>query len=262
MNKILAKRRIICIYITAVMMICAAVMGCQKNDNAVKLKSVLDNLTLTSQIKSDIMASPKVFLADLMSVLADDTNDLLILADKKHVLPSGYIPSDLVPVEDTGYMKTNRSGHLLRRPVCDGLKIMCEAAKADGYTMLISSTYRSYQYQEGLYNHYLKIYGPEATSRFSAKPGTSQHQLGAVIDFGNVDDSFADTGESKWLEANAAKFGFALSFPLGYEEVTGFKWECWQYRYVGHSAIALQQKWFGNINQYMLEFIDMWRRSQ
>ena len=157
-------------------------------------------------------------------------------------------------------MKTNRAGHSLRKPVYEALAEMCQEAKEDGLTMLISSTYRSYQYQDTLYSRYTKIYGEEETAKFSAKPGTSQHQLGVVIDFGNVEDSFAETDESEWLSINAARFGFALSFPKGYEEVTGFKWECWQYRYIGLTAIKMQNKWFEDINQYLHEFVDMWKK--
>ncbi|MBR3732384.1 MAG: M15 family metallopeptidase [Spirochaetales bacterium] len=244
-----------------ILMINACMVCCKKDERLVRLNAVLDRLVLTDEIKADIRTNPKEFLTDLDEVLAADTDDLLILVDKKHLLPSTYAPTDLVPVENTSYMKTNRPGHSLRKPVYEGLKTMCKAAKADGYTMLISSTYRSYQYQDGLYKRYIKIYGEEATAKFSAKPGTSQHQLGVVIDFGNVEDSFAETDESKWLEENAEKYGFALSFPKGYKDVTGFKWECCQYRYIGLQAIALQRKWFGDINQYLNEFVDMWSKT-
>ena len=242
------------------MAVCCMI-GCKKDERLTKLENVLNSLTLTDGIKTKIRANPQEFLADLETMFLADGDDLLILVDKKHVLPSTYAPTDLVPVENTSYMKTNRAGHSLREPVYEALKIMCQAAKEEeGLTMLISSTYRSYQYQDTLYSRYTKIYGEEETEKFSAKPGTSQHQLGVVIDFGNVEDSFAETDESKWLEINAEKFGFALSFPKDYEEVTGFKWECWQYRYIGLEAIKMQNKWFEDINQYLLEFVDSWRK--
>jgi D-alanyl-D-alanine carboxypeptidase len=247
--------------IIMIIMALCCLMGCKKDERLTKLENVLNSLTLTDDIKAKIRANRQEFLADLETLFMADSDDLLILVDKKHVLPSTYAPTDLVPVEDTSYMKTNRPGHSLRKPVYEALDIMCRAAKEDGLTMLISSTYRSYQYQDTLYSRYTKIYGEEETEKFSAKPGTSQHQLGVVIDFGNVEDSFAETDESEWLEINAERYGFTLSFPKGYEDVTGFKWECWQYRYIGLEAIKMQNKWFEDINQYLHEFVDMWKKT-
>jgi D-alanyl-D-alanine carboxypeptidase len=52
-----------------------------------------------------------------------------------------------------------------------------------------------------------------------------------------------------------------LSFPNGYEDVTGFRYECWHYRFIGVKACELQQKYFNNIQQFMIEFIDAWKNA-
>ena len=60
-----------------------------------------------------------------------------------------------------------------------------------------------------------------------------------MIDFSSneigdrLGDEFANTKASKWLIANAYKYGFVLSFPKGSESITGYKFESWHYRYVG-----------------------------
>nr|MBP9058550.1 M15 family metallopeptidase [Candidatus Paceibacterota bacterium] len=65
------------------------------------------------------------------------------------------------------------------------------------------------------------------------------HQLGTTVDFsssslgGVLSEKFKDTKEGLWLQANAHKYGFVMSFPSGKEEVTGYKFEPWHYRYVG-----------------------------
>ena len=134
--------------------------------------------------------------------------------------------------------------------------------KKDGITLLVSSTYRSYDYQKKLFARYVAQDGEALAERYSARAGTSQHQLGTAIDFGSITDEFAETKQGKWLYAHAAEYGFSLSFPAGYEDVTGYMWECWHYRYIGKDACALQKKWFGDIQQYMMEFIDAWTREE
>ncbi|GIW08792.1 MAG: hypothetical protein KatS3mg060_3597 [Dehalococcoidia bacterium] len=67
----------------------------------------------------------------------------------------------------------------------------------------------------------------------SAKPGHSEHQLGTAIDFASaengyeLDESFANTREGKWLLANATRYGFVLSYPAGAESITGYAYEPW-----------------------------------
>ena len=66
----------------------------------------------------------------------------------------------------------------------------------------------------------------------------------------------AETRASRWLVANAARFGFSLSYPKGLDAVTGYKWESWHYRYIGAAACALQAEYFGGIQQYLMLFLE------
>lgn len=232
-----------------------------------------DNVKSPEEIKLDVILSQKnfstndliknnskEFLSELDSVLKNDKDFLLCLVDKTHFLSSDYVPEDLVFLTKNNYYNINRNDLSLRIPVEKALREMSLASKQDGITLLVSSTFRSYQYQENLFNRYVAQDGVELAERYSARPGTSQHQLGTAIDFDSIDDAFAETKMGKWLDANASKYGFSLSYPAGYEEVTGYMWECWHYRYIGKEACAFQQKWFNNIQQYMMEFIDAWER--
>ncbi|HOT61089.1 MAG TPA: D-alanyl-D-alanine carboxypeptidase family protein, partial [Candidatus Dojkabacteria bacterium] len=56
---------------------------------------------------------------------------------------------------------------------------------------------------------------------------------------------------STWLQKNAHKYGFVLSFPSGYERVTGFSYESWHYRYIGKTN-ALEMKNRGMILEEFL----------
>jgi len=52
---------------------------------------------------------------------------------------------------------------------------------------------------------------------------------------GNVGSTlkFEGSPESKWLEKNAYKYGFIMSYPKDKDEITGYIYEPWHYRYVG-----------------------------
>ena len=135
---------------------------------------------------------------------------------------------------------------------------MGAAAKKDGVTLTVSSTYRSYDYQKNLFQYWVKVDGLAEAERESAREGTSQHQLGLALDFAPVDDAFDQTAGGKWVYQHAADYGWSLSFPKGYEDVTGFRWECWHFRYIGVEACRFQKKWFSNVQQFMIEFLDEW----
>lgn len=212
-------------------------------------------------IVTNILDHKQEFLTDLANVLANDTDNLFIIADKQHFLDPDYEPADLITLPKGKPYAINRSNLFLRQPVEQALVIMAEQAKIDGITLLVSSTYRSYDYQKMIYERNVREMGKEAADRESAAPGTSQHQLGVAIDFGSISDDFATTKAGIWMKQNAHNFGFSLSFPEEYESVTGYRWESWHYRYIGTTATAFQKKWFNDIQQYMIEFIHAWKLS-
>ncbi len=163
-----------------------------------------------------------------------DGDYLLALVTKETALKSDYEPTDLLPVP--GYMYPARE-LWLREEALRQLETLWQSAAADGVTLTIISAYRSYEYQQTLFQNYANSYGAEAANRFSARPGQSEHQLGTTVDFGGTDvdlkPAFAGTAQGMWLAANAYKFGFAMSYPEGAESVTGYIFEPWHYRYIG-----------------------------
>lgn len=233
------------------------------NPEIEKLNRVL--LSMSDRCKASIPnGDPEEFLADLHRVLEVEKNfrtddlSLYYLIDKKHAVGSNYVPRDLIPVKGNELWNVRRNDLSLRPEAYAALEDLSRAALNDGIKLLVSSTYRSYQYQEGLFNRYVKQDGLELAERYSARPGTSQHQLGVAVDFGSITDDWGDTKMGKWVYDHAADFGWSLSFPQGYEDVTGYMWECWHFRYIGKEACRFQKKWFGNIQQFMLEFLDAW----
>lgn len=225
-----------------------------------RLSSILTNFP--KEIAKKINNNRKQFLAELHDViLSSEKDNLLILVDKSHLLDKTYKPEDIVKLSEY----KNRAYILDRLDIviakCAEVPLheMAEAARKDGVKIIVSSGYRPYNYQYDLFNNYIKREGEKKAKKFSAPPGASQHQLGTAIDFGTINDAYSNTPAGKWLKKNAWKYGWSLSYPKDYEEITGYVWECWHYRYIGKKACVFQQKWFNGIQQYMLEFIYYWQ---
>jgi D-alanyl-D-alanine carboxypeptidase len=222
--------------------------------DAVSIADLPDHIS--AKLHKTITENP-AFMIDLFAVLQTDPY-LWILVDKEHSLPSGYEPEDLVELKSGSY-RVNRASLMLRRAAAASLEEMASAAADKKLTLAASSTYRSYQYQSQVYNRTVSQIGQKAADRESARPGHSQHQLGLVVDFGSIDDSFALTAESRWLANNASHFGWSLSFPDGFEEITGYRWESWHYRYVGKELAEFINNYFDGIQQYALKFIHAYK---
>ena len=111
------------------------------------------------------------------------------------------VPSVLLRVPDSESMQ-------LRADTAAALKTMLRLQTLPASPML-SSGYRSYDYQVNLYNGYVMDEGQVQADKASARPGFSEHQTGLSLDIEPADKScevqacFADTSAGKWLAANA-----------------------------------------------------------
>ena len=74
---------------------------------------------------------------------------------------------------------------------------MQAAAAKEGLNIYVSSGFRSYEYQSGLYDRYVQRSGKAEADRYSARPGHSEHQTGLAFDMNTIDISFADTDEEE-----------------------------------------------------------------
>ncbi len=113
---------------------------------------------------------------------------------------------------------------------------MIDAAKEDGVTLKLNSTYRSKKKQESMWQtRRVKYMGQGMTleeadayiGRSVAVPGTSEHQTGLAADI---------IGSQKvydWLAENSWRYGFILRYPDNKIDITGIIFEPWHFRYVG-----------------------------
>lgn len=148
------------------------------------------------------------------------------------------MPADLV-VPSTPLRVPGNESMQLRSEAAKALERMFAAANADGVQLMLSSGYRSYSYQTGLYNGYVKSNGAAAADNFSARPGHSEHQTGLAADIEptsrhcELQACFAQTPEGQWLAKDAYKYGFILRYSDDQTSVTGYEPEPWHFRYVG-----------------------------
>jgi D-alanyl-D-alanine carboxypeptidase len=158
------------------------------------------------------------------------------LVTKTVGLPSGYVPDDLTPLP--GRLLAS-DGVRLRPPAADAVVRLIDAAGREKHTLFVLSGFRSYQEQERVLRDEVERFGKEKAEKQVAPPGHSEHQLGLAADITSGRDpyglrsEFGEEPEGRWLAANAASFGFVISYPQGKEAVTGYIYEPWHIRYVG-----------------------------
>lgn len=160
-----------------------------------------------------------------------------ILVNKENSLDRGFIPSNLVNT-NSKYKKNI----YLNKEVLNHFLNMKYDMQLLGYDIDIMSGYRDYNHQEKIYNKSLYQKGYTYTIRSIAKPGTSEHQTGLAIDiclYKNnkvyIEHEIMNTKELEFIKENAHKYGFILRYPEDKENITGYNYEPWHYRYVGAS---------------------------
>jgi D-alanyl-D-alanine carboxypeptidase len=175
-----------------------------------------------------------------LEALDDDLADWAhTLVDTTYRLPQGYRPPDLATVTGAGFTGVFE----VRAFVLHDLAALRRAAAADGHPIAIEAAYRSYRDQAKLFTLRENELGYQGALAKTARPGHSEHQLGTTIDFktdgdDDVDRSWASTPTGKWMEANAYRFGFVLSYPPAVRDVTCYAYEPWHFRYFGREVAA------------------------
>ena len=205
---------------------------------------------LPEAVRRRILNEPVIFL-DLMAKTNSRPTNLLVLIDKEHALAADYVTPDLVELDGHGLTVT-RPSMQLRAIVLPDLTAMTLAARLANTDVTISSAYRSFKRQSFLFDYTVERDGLQEASKLVARPGHSQHQLGTAIDFGSIDLGYGNTREGRWVLANAWRFGFSLSYPQGLENLTGYRYEPWHFRYLGREATELERRFFDSVQQAFL----------
>ncbi len=175
-------------------------------------------------------------------VLQKPPFSILVLVNKSSVLPHDYEPEDLVTLDNfaPGRMEEVKQ---MRKVAAEAMVELVAGAETDGYEILPTSGYRSYQLQTTIFQNVTNSYGSvESANTVSALPGQSEHQSGLAMDMScesvnyRIVDAFGETEEAKWLAEHAYEYGFIIRYPKGKEDITGYQYEPWHLRYVGEDA--------------------------
>lgn len=189
--------------------------------------------------------------------------DYTVLINKDNLLSSHYVPQDLVITDENENNFHNFNDPSLK-PMIDKnvysyfLKMQDDALKS-GFHIIIDSGYRSYDYQKMVLDNLISKVGVEEANSLVAPPGASEHQSGLAFDVayiinGNYSDKVEEKQiETKWLFENAYKYGFILRYPKGKEEITGYKFEPWHYRFVGLELANLLKEENITLEEYYLK---------
>lgn len=184
----------------------------------------------------------KIFLAFSM-VLACFGADYLLLVNKENLLPKNY------EVEFVNITNKNGKEFQIEKRTKDAfLGLQADLAK-DGIFIEFDSGYRSVKRQQEIMDEFIKEKGEEYARRVVAVPGTSEHHTGLALDIALViDGKYIDDNEEMIknteifarIHAKLAKYGFILRYPKGKENITGFAYEPWHFRYLNDAKIAEQ----------------------
>lgn len=156
-------------------------------------------------------------------------------------------PWNAIPEDYTVELVNYSQRYQIAAECLEPLRQMLADCKAAGHTAIVTSAYRTQEYQQGLFDRKIQYYISRGYTREEAEvvaatvvayPGTSEHQLGLAVDLVDItyqllDEAQEQTAAQRWLMENSWRYGFTLRYPNGKSELTGIIYEPWHYRYVG-----------------------------
>ena len=186
---------------------------------------------------ASILAAGSMILSGALDEAAPqhDADGLLFLVNRQYRISDAFTPDDLTEAQVPGQVRE------MRAEAAAALEEMYAACLEETGCQLISvSGFRSYSKQEKLYRAKLqRVNGKkELAEEYVAPPGASEHHLGLAMDIGQqskptLNEKFAETEGGIWARENCWRFGFILRYGEEWEDITGYKYEPWHFRYVG-----------------------------
>lgn len=217
------------------------------------IKQQIDSKTAESAILAKKRRPVYITLpsaAPIRAMVEDYTIDTSIwtIISKTKPFSVDYVPAGLKMPDVATRTDKSDLERSVRSDTEQPLIDMFNAAKNDGYDLMIGSGYRSAALQKIYFDSLANSVGTAAANQSIAYPGQSEHQTGLAVDISTVsrqcylDNCFATTSDGQWLANNSYRYGFILRYPSGKESITGYRYESWHFRYVGISlATALYQ---------------------
>ena len=188
---------------------------------------------------------------------SDISKNELLLCNKYYKLQEDYVPDDLVKIDNKYYYGEQQQ---IRQDAYDAFINMWNAANAEDIYLIINSSFRSFKEQQEVYDYYKDLNGQIEADTIAARPGYSEHQTGLSIDIFSKDNTstktFANSKAYEWLFNNSYKYGFVLRYPENKEQLTGYKFEAWHFRYVGKKVAEEIHKRDITFDEYYAFYLD------
>ena len=184
----------------------------------------------------------------------DNKRIFQVLVNKFHYLDNTYNSDEMKKISNVYSYGDNQK---VTEDTFNAFLDMWNAAKKENLTLIINSSFRSYEDQDEIYKTYYNLYGESYVKKYTAKPGFSEHQTGLSLDIASAkSDIFENSKEFKWMKENAYKYGYILRFPKTKAEITGFRYEAWHYRYVGKDIAKYMYENNLTFDEYYAIFLD------
>ena len=198
--------------------------------------NTLSKLT-RSQFFSSLVYRARFYRAILASGFDVSETSRIDAIHKALKIPSGYSKNGMSFQRETRDLVSLRCGlngepRLLTSAAAEKLTELQISARTSGVTIGVKWAFRSYEDQARLIRaRMLEGRTLESLLSWIAVPGYSEHHTGEAVDFETYpkDASFESTDAYYWLNKNAEKFDFFMSYPEGGN--AGIIWEPWHWRY-------------------------------
>lgn len=176
--------------------------------------------------------------ADMNAYRARLDSPYLTVVSEASPLPSGY-------QTEVSALLTEGSGFFLETAAAAAFNSFLQAASEAGFTPAIDAAHRTEQEQKKAFEAEVKKnenleYSSSVAAAMAAvtvgKVNCSEHQLGLAVDFkASCMEQRSPDGKTfrEFVNENAHKYGFILSYPVGKENVTDHEADMNHYRYVG-----------------------------
>ena len=217
---------------------------------------------IAASVASDLGADESATLDQLMSDLPADIDTSL----DQYQLVNKLNPLSTEPEMEFAYAS---SGKPYNAAITDAYTALIDAAASAGYTLSTISAHRTIAYQaqnvengfqDYLAQGYSESEARDLTNAYFAPAEASEHSTGLAFDWlgtewtgigGSLDEAYADQPSAQWLAENAQDYGFILRYPQGKEQVTGYSFEPWHYRYVGVEAAQYITKYDITLEEFL-----------
>lgn len=163
-----------------------------------------------------------------------------VVVNKVHPLnPADYAPPELVTLDGI----PGGGDQQLIPEAAEALQALRAAAADAGAPFSVSTAYRSYGQQEGIFNEYVRAHGRAHAETMAARPGYTEHQTGKAVDIFQSQKCrlkicFGEEAAGVFVAEHAHEFGFIVRYPDGKQDITGYQYEPWHLRYVGVELAA------------------------